>query len=366
MDAHTEGGGHADFDSMQDGIDHTYHDSLVDDQHHGIDQNPGEDCDIYDNIDEDVNDLHDISIEEETLGGFDDNQSNDNHQHSNHRHVIINEKQYWIPKVPDEVKPKLKAITNSLIHGSNRSLSVFLIRTLVPPKLKGSLLLLMVDKYIIGGTVDDLKNLMRDINYIIGGTDAQIINNHKKCVTFGAGFLSKEEIDSYTWLLKSFLKAFGKQPILVLSDEDPAMKNAIAKVSLDIVNDEEFKLQFNSLILNSKLEEKDFEQGWKALLDEHDLNDNTWLRRMYNLRHSWITTFFKRVHMSGFMRTTSRSESQNSTFHQNTHYGSTLVNFIISFESATKRPESDIDSDDDDDDDKLDKLIKDSIYTLLF
>nr|KAJ0201067.1 hypothetical protein LSAT_V11C600321060 [Lactuca sativa] len=38
--------------------------------------------------------------------------------------------------------------------------------------------------------------------------------------------------------------------------------------------------------------------------------------------------------MSGLMRTTSRSESQNSAFHQNTHCGSTLVNFMITFESA--------------------------------
>ena len=62
-----------------------------------------EDCYIYDNIDQDANNLGDISIEDETLGVFDDNQSNDNHQH-----VIINGKQYWIPKVPDEVQPKFK------------------------------------------------------------------------------------------------------------------------------------------------------------------------------------------------------------------------------------------------------------------
>nr|KAJ0221880.1 hypothetical protein LSAT_V11C200074130 [Lactuca sativa] len=35
---------------------------------------------------------------------------------------------------------------------------------------------------------------------------------------------NKEDIDSYTWLMKYFLKAFGKQPMLVLSDEDSVMK----------------------------------------------------------------------------------------------------------------------------------------------
>ncbi|XP_023732794.1 protein FAR1-RELATED SEQUENCE 5 [Lactuca sativa] len=95
------------------------------------------------------------------------------------------------------------------------------------------------------------------------------IDNHKRCVTFGAGLLSREDTDSYIWLLKSFLKAFGKQPLLVLSDQDPAMKKAIEtvfpqsihrlcmwhitsklplKVSLNIVNNPEFPKKFNFLI----------------------------------------------------------------------------------------------------------------------
>ncbi|XP_023771134.1 protein FAR1-RELATED SEQUENCE 5-like [Lactuca sativa] len=460
MDFHTEDGDYNDdLYSMQDGIDHTFGDSLFDDQHHGIDKNPIEDCYIYDYIDLDANVLGDISIEDKTLGVFDDNQSNDNHQH-----VIINGKQYWIPKAPDEVKPKLKGHYRSYeditdmyykyalaasfdvrktTNGKNGHGIIRLrylvcnrqglpntghVDTLNPNRskikrktdsrrtgcnacirfrmIKGSSTCLSNQNVcatqahrlftainggynIIGGTVDDFKILMRDLNCFIGGTDAQMlvdkmtnrtknvpnfsfdfrvenkqlnamfwadetskinykefgdvvsfdatfrtnrydmvfvpftgIDNHKKCVTFGAGLHSKEDIDSYTWLLKSFLKAFGKQPILV---------------SLDIVNDEEFKLLFNSLIWNTKLEEKDFEQGWQALLDEYDLNDNTWLSRMYNLRHSWIPAFFKRVPMSGLMRTTSRSESQNSVFHQNTHYGSTLVNFMNLFEFAMEK-----------------------------
>ncbi|XP_023749359.2 protein FAR1-RELATED SEQUENCE 5-like [Lactuca sativa] len=49
------------------------------------------------------------------------------------------------------------------------------------------------------------------------------IDNHKKCVTFGAGLLSKEDGVSYEWLLRAFLKAFRKQPQLVLSDQDPTL-----------------------------------------------------------------------------------------------------------------------------------------------
>lgn len=37
------------------------------------------------------------------------------------------------------------------------------------------------------------------------------VDNHKKCVTFAAGFLSHEDVDSYVWLFKTFLKCMGNQ-----------------------------------------------------------------------------------------------------------------------------------------------------------
>lgn len=57
------------------------------------------------------------------------------------------------------------------------------------------------------------------------------IDNHNKCVTFGAALLKNENIPSYTWLLDVFLKAHDKkQPTLVLTDQDPAMKQAVDAV----------------------------------------------------------------------------------------------------------------------------------------
>nr|KAJ0203508.1 hypothetical protein LSAT_V11C500240900 [Lactuca sativa] len=53
------------------------------------------------------------------------------------------------------------------------------------------------------------------------------IDNHKKCVTFGAGLLSREDGSSYSWLLTTFLKAFKKQPTLVLTDQDLALIKAV-------------------------------------------------------------------------------------------------------------------------------------------
>ena len=54
------------------------------------------------------------------------------------------------------------------------------------------------------------------------------VDHHKQCVIFGAGLIFSETIESYKWLMGAFLKAHGmKQPTLVLTDQDPAMRQAV-------------------------------------------------------------------------------------------------------------------------------------------
>ncbi|CAI9275722.1 unnamed protein product [Lactuca saligna] len=106
------------------------------------------------------------------------------------------------------------------------------------------------------------------------------IDNHKRCVTFGAGLLCREDTNSYIWLLRSFLKCFGKAPIMVVTDQDPAMKKAIEivfpytkhrfcmwhitsklplKVSWETMNESDFKADFNSIVWDSKIDVNEFE-----------------------------------------------------------------------------------------------------------
>ncbi|XP_023745084.1 protein FAR1-RELATED SEQUENCE 3-like [Lactuca sativa] len=137
------------------------------------------------------------------------------------------------------------------------------------------------------------------------------IDNHKKCVTFGAGLLSKEDGVSYEWLLTAFLKAFRKQPQLVLSDQDPALKKAI-----------------------DKLEPHEFKNVWRLMLQEFKITGNSWMNTMYGLRKSWIPAFFKHIPMFGLMQSKSLSESRNWSFQTTTLTGSYLVMFMMTFESA--------------------------------
>nr|GEX40516.1 hypothetical protein [Tanacetum cinerariifolium] len=53
------------------------------------------------------------------------------------------------------------------------------------------------------------------------------IDNHRKCVKVVVGLLKNETTHSYAWLLKAFIKAFGKEPSIVVTDQDGAIRNAI-------------------------------------------------------------------------------------------------------------------------------------------
>nr|GEV16641.1 protein FAR1-related sequence 5 [Tanacetum cinerariifolium] len=53
------------------------------------------------------------------------------------------------------------------------------------------------------------------------------IDYHRKYVTVVVGLLKNETTKFEIWLLKAFIKAFGKAPSIVVTDQDGAMRNAI-------------------------------------------------------------------------------------------------------------------------------------------
>nr|GEW16383.1 protein FAR1-related sequence 5 [Tanacetum cinerariifolium] len=54
-----------------------------------------------------------------------------------------------------------------------------------------------------------------------------VIDNYIKYVTIVAGLLKNVTTKYYIWLLKAFIKSFGKAPSIVVTDQDGAMRNAI-------------------------------------------------------------------------------------------------------------------------------------------
>nr|KAJ0222588.1 hypothetical protein LSAT_V11C200073550 [Lactuca sativa] len=235
--------------------------------------------------------------------------------------------------------------------------------------------------------VVDYKNLRRDINRVIGYKDAQMIFNcqndvldcmfwademekayyaefgdvisfdatfrtnkyrmvfvpfiaidhHKKSVTVGSGLLSNESIESYSWLLKSFLKTHGKEPTLVLTDQDAAIKQAVENISDDLFTNTDFRKRFLKLVWDINMKPDVFEVKWGLLMKEFNLEDTRWFKDMFTIRDSWIPGYFSDISMCGLMKTTSRSESMNSFFNTYSESGNLLLNFMMNYDTVIQK-----------------------------
>ncbi|GJU52671.1 FAR1-related sequence 5-like protein [Tanacetum coccineum] len=80
-----------------------------------------------------------------------------------------------------------------------------------------------------------------------------------------------------------------------------------------------------------------FEEKWAKLIEDFGLQNHKWMSKMFNLREIWIPAYFLESALFGLMRTTSRSESENSFFKSFTSPGATLISFMMLYESAMER-----------------------------
>ncbi|KAK8925743.1 Protein FAR1-RELATED SEQUENCE 5 [Platanthera zijinensis] len=181
------------------------------------------------------------------------------------------------------------------------------------------------------------------------------INNHRLSITFGAGFLADEKSDSFEWLFDKFIDCMsGNKPSLIVTDQDPAIRSAIVKcfpttthrfcmwhimkklsekVGGHLNSDISFQSHFKSCVWHSETT-VEFETTWISIIDDYGLTKNDWLAHMFDLRSMWIPAYLKETLLSGLLRTTSRSESENSFFNHFVNNKLSLVEFISRFDSA--------------------------------
>ncbi|XP_019166876.1 PREDICTED: protein FAR1-RELATED SEQUENCE 5-like [Ipomoea nil] len=206
----------------------------------------------------------------------------------------------------------------------------------------------------VGATYVEFHNFKRDL-YNLVFVPFTGVDNHKRCITFAVGLLSKEDVESYSWLLERFNLAMGKAPLCAVTDQDPAMKIAMEqvlpgcrhrfcmwhimtkvseKVGPELSNNEEFRKSLNDIVWNKTASTGDYEVQWQLLMEKYNLSDHRWFQKLYAERNHWIPAFFLDLPMSGLVRTTSRSEAQNSVYGKFTCLHSSLVEFYMQTESV--------------------------------
>ncbi|XP_074292212.1 protein FAR1-RELATED SEQUENCE 4-like [Silene latifolia] len=139
------------------------------------------------------------------------------------------------------------------------------------------------------------------------------VDQHKRCVTVGAGLLSHESIEAYTWLFKAFLDAMGGcAPKVIITDQCPSMKPAIEEVFPDtshrlcmwhimkklrekvdayLWQDEDFKKRLNACVWNNHCEPDEFEEAWANIMIDYDLVDHPWFSSLYEIKEDGFCIF---------------------------------------------------------------------------
>ncbi|XP_074300760.1 protein FAR1-RELATED SEQUENCE 5-like [Silene latifolia] len=185
------------------------------------------------------------------------------------------------------------------------------------------------------------------------------VDNHKKSVTFAAALIDHENDGSSILVFKKFLDCMGnKEPQCILTNQDPAIKLGVCslfkkarhrycmwhimkkltdKVESHICKETDFVERICAVVWDTDLEPIEFEEKWSQVINAFELNDNTWLTYMYGKRHKWIPAYFRDLPLGCLLKTTQRSESQNSYFKRFESIDDTLVEFWLRFQSAMEQ-----------------------------
>ncbi|KAB1210619.1 Protein FAR-RED IMPAIRED RESPONSE 1 [Morella rubra] len=174
------------------------------------------------------------------------------------------------------------------------------------------------------------------------------VNHHSQSMLLGCVLVADETKSTFVWLMKAWLKAMGGQaPKVIITDQDRALKAAIEEVFpstrhcvalwhiLEKIPDslahvikqhDNFLPKFNKCILKSWTDEQ-FDMRWWKMVTRFELQDDEWIRSLYDDRKKWVPTYMGDTFLAG-MSTPHRSESMNSFFDKYIHKKITLKEFV--------------------------------------
>ncbi|XP_024035536.1 protein FAR1-RELATED SEQUENCE 5-like [Citrus sinensis] len=181
------------------------------------------------------------------------------------------------------------------------------------------------------------------------------VNYHGHSILFGCGLISHEDIETFTWLLRTWLSYMSNSdPIRIITDQDRAIKVAIQnvfpntrhrwclwhimkKIPEKLGAYKEYRDISNVLhcVVYDSQNAAKFEETWHHMIVEYDLEDKEWLRGLYDERHHWVPCYLNNNFWAG-MSSTQRSESMNAFFYGYVNSKTTLKQFVEQYNCTLK------------------------------
>ncbi|KAL3524650.1 hypothetical protein ACH5RR_013022 [Cinchona calisaya] len=179
------------------------------------------------------------------------------------------------------------------------------------------------------------------------------VNQHYQFILLGCALISDESDGTYSWVMKTWLKAMGGQPPkIIVTDQDKVLKSVVSEIFptafhyfclwhivgkvTEILNhvikqNENFMAKFEKCIYRSWMEEE-FDKRWLKLVDRFELKENELMQTLYKDRTKWVPMFLRDAFFAG-MSTVQRSESVNSFFDKYLHKKTTVQEFVKQYDA---------------------------------
>nr|XP_027065566.1 protein FAR1-RELATED SEQUENCE 5-like [Coffea arabica] len=175
------------------------------------------------------------------------------------------------------------------------------------------------------------------------------VDNHLNSTIFCCALLSDERIETYEWVLNTFVEAMkGRKPVAVMTDGDSAMRRAIKNLLPDAchrlcswhlhrnarsnIRCEEFNNRLYNLMAR-KCSTLEFENRWVRLVNECGVVENEWVKKLYRRKRLWAEAYL-RGHFFAGMRSTQRCEKMNALLNEYLNEKMRLYEFVRSFDLA--------------------------------
>ncbi|XP_077215622.1 protein FAR1-RELATED SEQUENCE 5-like [Tasmannia lanceolata] len=179
------------------------------------------------------------------------------------------------------------------------------------------------------------------------------VNHHRQSTLFGCALLADETEKTFSWLFEQWLTCMhGKAPDAIITDMDPAMKNAIGRVFPDThhrfcswhihrhllehvaeMRDSTsiFCLDYNRWFFSKNME--DCVQLWEDLVCKYEIGESDWLSTMWEQREHWVPAYWRNTFTAG-MTSGQRSESMNAFFDGYVNSKTSLHEFLDACDRA--------------------------------
>lgn len=174
------------------------------------------------------------------------------------------------------------------------------------------------------------------------------VSNHQSTVTFGCGIVTDDSVDSYEWLLSTFMEAMHQKcPTSIITDGDREMCEAVKAVLGDITHrwctwHVDRKIASNlkppsssalKSLVHTEFALEEFEDKWKEFISSNDaLKDKNWLRNMYECKDFWAAAFVQKKTFLGL-----KSNEGSKSFYKSLDRDMSLLDIVEHYDHLLAR-----------------------------